>query len=85
MLKFNPILSGGGAPLRSFFYRSSYRRRLQIYSKFKFCHYVTSKFGLVSEKIFLRPVRGPQIEKGTSFFASFGLEMNNNFISLKLD
>ena len=56
----NPIPRGEGhiCPpyhISTIFSGYTYRRRLQLYSKFKFCNYLTPKIGLVSEKVFFGP------------------------------
>ena len=37
--------------ISAIFSGSTYPRRLQLYSKFKFCNYLTPKIGLVPEKL----------------------------------
>ena len=51
LLSFNPILRRGGGHIcppyhiSAFFSGRTYPRRLQVYSKFKFCNYQTHKMG----------------------------------------
>ena len=47
--------------------RSTYPRRLQLYSKFKFCNYLTPKIGLVSEKFSYGPWEALKVGRVANF------------------
>ena len=57
----------------------SYLRRLQLYSKFKFCNYLTPKIGLVSEKFSYSPWEALKVRRVAHFMLRFGLEIDYSF------
>ena len=80
----NPIPRGEGhiCPpyhISAIFSGSTYPRRLQLYSKFKFCNYLTPKIGLVSEKFSYDPWEALKVGRVAHFLLRFCLEIDYNF------
>ena len=59
--------------------RSTYPRRLQLYSKFKFFNYLTPKIGLVSEKFSYGPWEALKVGRVAHFLLRFCLKIDYNF------
>ena len=83
-LTLNPIPRGEGhiCPpyhISAIFSGSTYPRRLQLYSKFKFCNYLTPKIGLVSEKFSYDPWEALKVGRVAHFLLRFCLKIDYNF------
>ena len=60
------------------FSESTYPRRLWLYSKFKFCNYVTLKIGLLSENFSYGPWEAFKVGRVAQFLFGFCLEIDYN-------
>ena len=80
----NPVSRGEGQicppyHISAIFSGSTYPRRLQLYSKFKFCNYLTPKIGLVSEKFSYDPWEALKVGRVAHFLLRFCLEIGYDF------
>ena len=76
----NPIPRGGGAymppyHISAIFSVRTYPRRLQLYSKFKFCNYRTREIGFGSKKISYVALEAAKVGRVAHFLLRFCLEI----------
>ena len=81
---FQPYSTWGGAYMSPYhisaiFSGSTYPRRLQLCSKFKFCNYLAHKIGLVSEKFSYGLWEALKVGRVVHFLLRFCLKIDYNF------
>ena len=65
--------------ISAIFSKSTNPKKLQLYSKFKFCNYLAAKIGLVSEQFFYAPCEALKVGRVADFLLRFGLAIWSNF------